>query len=435
MSLFVPFHNAGPTRITAEINGDSLHADNVRRVVAVVRDRVSVLCVDGSTGDAGRLITAALLARDDGTEDDNYVVRSVPWLSFPGQDLESVDVIVLANVPEITPDQTEQLVQYVRQGNGLVWFAGDRVKVAEWNERSAGRGTEAGKMESPLLPAVIGQLVDSSDALGAGQPLDPSMPDHVLCRPMRSLPEDLLSETRFLKRLQVEPTATSFPVLNLAGSDSPILLEHTLGRGQVVMFTTSAEATWNNMALTPVFPMLMQQIITYLAGREFEQPRLVGDSLSLAYTEQPDASDAVFDSPSEQSLTVPVRAYRNQYVALLEHAREAGFYVARVSVQAPGMPIAVNVDTRESDVTCLPESELRTRLEGTGTTVAATEAELLSAMEATRTGRSSWRFFMFAGLVFLLLECLFADRLLTKQWSRRQQPEPSPAPAEVAGDA
>ena len=201
------------------------------------------------------------------------------------------------------------------------------------------------------------------------------------------------------------------------------------------MFTTSAEATWNNMALTPVFPMLMQQIITYLAGREFEQPRLVGDSLSLAYTEQPDASDAVFDSPSEQSLTVPVRAYRNQYVALLEHAREAGFYVARVSVQAPGMPIAVNVDTRESDVTCLPESELRTRLEGTGTTVAATEAELLSAMEATRTGRSSWRFFMFAGLVFLLLECLFADRLLTKQWSRRQQPEPSPAPAEVAGDA
>jgi len=358
VSLFVPFHNAGPTRITAEINSDSLRADNVRRVVAVVRDRVSVLCVDGSSGDAGRLIVAALLARDDGTEDENYVVRSVPWLSLPAQDLENVDVIVLANVPEITPDQAVRLSRYVRQGNGLVWFAGDQVKIAEWNERSAGRRTETGKVETPLLPAVIGQVVDSSDALGAGKPLDPSMPDHVLCRPLRSLPEDLLSETRFLKRLHVEPSATSFPVLSLAGSDSPILLEHTLGRGQVFMFTTSAEATWNNMALTPVFPMLMQQIVTYLVSREFEQPRFIGDSLSLSFTEQPDASDAVFDTPSEETITVPVREYRNQYVALLENAQEAGFYVARVSVQAPGMPVAVNVDTRESDVACLGESEL-----------------------------------------------------------------------------
>ena len=50
VSLFVPFHNAGSTRITAEITGDLLPSDNVRRVVAVVRDRVSVLCVDGSGG-------------------------------------------------------------------------------------------------------------------------------------------------------------------------------------------------------------------------------------------------------------------------------------------------------------------------------------------------------------------------------------------------
>jgi hypothetical protein len=248
------------------------------------------------------------------------------------------------------------------------------------------------------------------------------------------LPEDLLSETRFQKRLQVEPTAASIPVLSLAGSDSPILIEHSLGRGHVFMFTTSAEATWNNMALTPVFPMLMQQIVTYLTGREFEQSRIVGDSLSLSYTDQPDASDAVFDTPSEQTITVPVREYRDQYVALLENAQEAGFYVVRVSVQAPGMPVAVNVDTRESDVACLPESELRTSLEGTGITVASTETDLLAAIETSRTGRSSWRFFMIAGLVVLLIECLFADRLLSKQRTSQQQAAPSPANMEVARD-
>ena len=35
---------------------------------------------------------------------------------------------------------------------------------------------------------------------------------------------------------------------------------------------------------------------------------------------------------------------------MLENATEAGFYEAKVSVQAPGMPVAVNVDPGESTV-------------------------------------------------------------------------------------
>ncbi len=422
VSLFVPFHNAGPTRITAEITGDLLATDNVRRVVAVVRDRVSVLCVDGSNGDAGRLVTAALLARSDGAQDEDYVVRSVPWLSLPAQQLDDVDVIVLADVPEITPEQVDQLSRHVRQGNGLVWFAGQNVKAAVWNERSAS-GT------NPLLPAKLGPPVETSTSLGAGRPLDPAMPDHTVCLPLLSLPEDLFSETRFLIRLDVEPAPTSFPVLSLAGNGAPILLEHSLGRGHVFLFTTSAETSWNNMALTPVFPMLMQQIVTYLAGREFEQPRLVGDSLSLSYVEQPDASDAVFDTPSDETITVPVQEHRNQFVARLENAWEAGFYEARVSVQAPGMPVAVNVDHRESDVMSLTSSELHTNLERTGVTVAASDTELAAAIETTRTGRSSWRQFMIAGLALLLIECLLANRLQGRRHnSTLKDGAPAPGP-------
>ena len=69
-------------------------------------------------------------------------------------------------------------------------------------------------------------------------------------------------------------------------------------------------------------------------------------------------------------------------------------------------------------------SELRASLEGTGVTVAAEEPELLAAMETARASRSSWRFFMIAGLVVLLVECLLADRLLQKQRSRRETTAP-----------
>jgi hypothetical protein len=197
------------------------------------------------------------------------------------------------------------------------------------------------------------------------------------------------------------------------------------------MFTTTAEPSWNNMALTPVFPMLLQQMVTYLVGREFEKPRQVGDSLSLSYVDRPDSNDAVFDTPSGETIAVPVREYRNQFVALLENAREAGFYLARVSVQAPGVPVAVNVDTRESNVKCLPTSELRRSLEGTGIVVAESETDLSGAIDRNRTGLSYWRFFMAAGLVVFVIEGLFADRMLTRR-SRPVETAPPPATAERA---
>ena len=416
VSLFVHFHNPGPVRITAELDTDSLPVDNARRTVAIIRDRVSVLCVEGSSGGAhssGGFITTALRARGNTAGQENFVVQSVPWVDLPTQDLSRFDVVILENVPDITPDQARGLEEYVRAGNGLIWFAGDNTDAKAWNERSALDGI-------PLLPAVIAEAVNTSDATGVGRPLDPTMPDHSVCRPLLSLPEDLLSETRFRKLLQVKPSATSFTVLSLAGTAAPVLLEHSIGRGHVFMFTTSAGSEWNNMAVTPVFPMVLQQMVTYLTAREFEKPRLVGDSLALSYVEQPDASEAVFDAPSDQTISVPVREHRNQYVALLDHARETGFYLARVSVQAPGMPVAVNVDTKESNVKCLTAAETMRSFEDTGITVAQSEAELLDAVEQTRTGRSFWLFCMLTGLGLLVIESLLADRLFKRSVSTNE---------------
>ena len=416
VSLFVHFHNPGPVRITAELDTDSLPVDNARRTVAIIRDRVSVLCVEGSSGSAhrsGGFITTALRARGNTAGQENFVVQSVPWVDLPTQDLSRFDVVILEDVPDITPDQARDLEEYVRAGNGLIWFAGDNTDAKAWNERSALNGI-------PLLPAVIVEAVNTSDATGVGRPLDPTMPDHSVCRPLLSLPEDLLSETRFRKLLQVKPSVTSFTVLSLAGTAAPVLLEHSIGRGHVFMFTTSAGSEWNNMAVTPVFPMVLQQMVTYLTAREFEKPRLVGDSLALSYVEQPDASEAVFDTPSDQTISVPVREHRNQYVALLDHARETGFYLARVSVQAPGMPVAVNVDTKESNVKCLTAAETMRSFEDTGITVAQSEAELLDAVEQTRTGRSFWLFCMLTGLGLLVIESLLADRLFKRSVSTNE---------------
>ncbi|NQT86513.1 BatA domain-containing protein, partial [bacterium] len=155
VSLFVPFQNPGPVRVTARLEPDALPIDNSRGAVAIIRDRVSVLCVEGSSGSAeksGGLIAAALRARGNGAGEEDFTVQSVPWGNLPTQDLNSFDVVILADVPDITPEQARRFDEYVRRGNGLIWFPGDDTKPEVWNERSALEGT-------PLLPAVIEQTV------------------------------------------------------------------------------------------------------------------------------------------------------------------------------------------------------------------------------------------------------------------------------------
>jgi hypothetical protein len=413
VSLFIPFRDPGAVRIAASLEDDSLLADNTRRVVAVIRDKVSVLCVDGDTagGASSRLIAAALQAHRSNSGEEDLAVQSVSWTELPAQNLDGFDLVVLADVPDITTEQAQVFEAYVRKGRGLIWFGGDRIKADVWNERSLrGDGTT-------LLPAVIEELVETTDAMGVGRPLDPSQTNHPACRSLGALPEDLLSEARFHRVLQVKPAPTSTRILTLAGGDVPILLGHSLGRGQVFMFTTSAGASWNNMAVTPVFPLLLQQMVTYLTAREFETPQTVGDSLTLTYTDQPGANDAVFETPSGEFITVPVREYRSRHVAMLDNAREAGFYQARVSPQAPGTPIAVNVNTRESAITGLSPEAATQILLGTDVRVARSEEGLLEAINEGRTVRSLWPLFLMAGMIFLVGEGLFAGFLTRRRSS------------------
>ncbi|MEM7395489.1 MAG: CARDB domain-containing protein, partial [Verrucomicrobiota bacterium] len=291
LSLFIPFQNSGPARIEARIEGDGLAIDDTRRTVAIIRDEVSILCVEGEAQQAGRFegfIASALKARDRGADEKDFSVKSIPWVALPAQDLKLFDVVILADVPAITDDQTQRFDAFVREGHGLIWFPGDSTKQVSWNEHSVQEG-------SPLLPAVIEEAVSAADALGVGRPLSPNIPEHTVSTPLFALSEDLLSEARFLKRLRVRPHPTSSTLLTLAGSDAPLLLEQSFGRGQVFMFTSSADPSWNSMAITPIFPMLLQQMITYLTAREFEKPRIVGSSLSLSYSRRPDAAEAVFE--------------------------------------------------------------------------------------------------------------------------------------------
>jgi uncharacterized membrane protein len=409
VSFYVPFHNAGTAKLVAKIKADGLLLDNERRAVANIRERVSILCVEGQSSSLESYITKALQARGGGSEKEDFRVRSVSWLSLPSQNLNNFDLVILSDVPEITSKQAAKLRDFVKDGNGLMWFGGENIKPDLWNKRSTM------KEGSPLLPATLNEQLTFSNEAGTGLTIDPILSDHAVCRPLRSLAKDLLSETQFHRIHKITPLPTSSTVINLSGSDMPILVEHGIGRGYVFMFTSSANPNWNNIALTPVFPMILQQMVTYLTGREFEKTKLVGDSLSLAYSNRPEANNGIFESPSGDIVDVPVIQFGTQYVAMIDKADEAGFYNARVSLQSPGSPIAVNVNTAESDVRSMTHEEAVQSFNGSNIIVSQNSDDLINEVQNLRTGYEYWRVFMIMALVFLIAESILASNIFSNK--------------------
>ena len=55
----------------------------------------------------------------------------------------------------------------------------------------------------------------------------------------------------------------------------------------------------------------------------------------------------------------------------------------------PGLPVAVNVDPRESNVKCLSKAEMASTFEGTGITVAHSDTDLVGVIEQSRNARST----------------------------------------------
>jgi hypothetical protein len=137
--------------------------------------------------------------------------------------------------------------------------------------------------------------------------------------------------------------------------------------------------------------------------------------LSLSYGRRPDAAEAVFETPTGESITVPVHEHRNQYRALLGHAKEVGYYKARGSLQSAPVPIAVNVDTRESNVTSLSVDEQQRVFANTGVRLVQPDEPLEELLEESRSITSFWYLCVMICVVIMLMESVLACRVPKRQ--------------------
>jgi hypothetical protein len=172
------------------------------------------------------------------------------------------DVVVLANVGALEPPLRVALEQLVERGGGLLITAGDRL------DPQASNGPYGALLPSPLreLRTTGRAGGDPQDAL---QALTPGALDfgHPVLSAFKGLADASLLRAQVSRYLLVDASEPSGRVKVLASlsNGAPLLVEGGLGRGRILLWTTSLDRDWADLALRPSFPPLLQRSVAWLA--------------------------------------------------------------------------------------------------------------------------------------------------------------------------
>ncbi|MBM4018096.1 MAG: VWA domain-containing protein [Planctomycetes bacterium] len=421
--LFVRLDEPGSLRLTATIGHDALDTDNVRHAVARVRDQVRVLVVDGDPSDRPYrgetdYLATALLPKPPPGGKPSMAVEAVPWVELPSKNPDTYDVVILANLPDIRQAQVDELFGFVQEGGGLAVFLGDKVNPVLLNPRMR-------QGDAALLPGEVGEAAAAPGDAPEGAPLAAADAQHPLARALEVLPPALMAEARVQRYFKVALGTQGRAVLKVAGADTPLLAEKSIGRGKVLLFASTADRAWTNLPTHPAFPVLLQEIVTYLTTRSHERPWVVGEPLVVALPTRSTVTSVVFRGPGGAETAVQVLQRDGRRVAAYEHTDQPGFY----EMAQPGGPpaaAAVNVDARESDVRTLVGESLAAALSGLPVQILGPDVlNKAGAIRETRVGRELWRILMLAAIAVLALEGFLAWRFARQMQAAESSPTPT----------
>lgn len=254
----VAFAASGDHTLVARLESDRLTVDDARALVLRIPPPLRVLLVDGEPAfeidrdETGYLALALSPPGDDGPGrlPAPFQVEVVEPARFGSgeTDLADFDVIVLANVPGLSPTTQARLEQRIAAGAGLLVTVGDGVasNVQAWNRLFSSEG-------AGLLPAELFEPVPVADRRRDWWRVQSFQEDHPALRFFADERwKALLTEVPIYNFLGAKalPDARVLASLDDPGS-SPLLVERGYDRGRVFLWLTTIDPAWARVAESP----------------------------------------------------------------------------------------------------------------------------------------------------------------------------------------
>jgi len=390
------------TRGSIRLDPDALPQDDELHFVLSPGRAMRILVLEGTNPrpDASFFLKTTL----EISEESAFQVDVRRSTSLSAADLAATDVVVLNDIRYPQGATADRLRGFVEGGGGLLLVLGEQ---SAW---------QTGLEE--ILPGRFGPARDHARGAARLGRLDythpvfelfvePGSGDFTLARFLRS------------RDLEVGPEGRGLAWFD---DGSIALAERRLGEGYVLVWTSTLDRFWNDLAVQPVFLPFIQQTMRHLSGYRERVPWFtVGQVLDLADPDgivfvadreselAPDV-DQVALTPGGGSVTLPATA-GPRFLEL----EEQGIYEVRPPGTNPERPfaVAVNVDVTESELEAMDPVELAAAVapRDTGTGIGL-GGEIISAEAQARNKerrQSLWRYLFVVALVLLLTETVISN--------------------------
>jgi len=421
VSFFASLDLEGKAKLSVSLSADTLKQDNFRHTVVEAQKQVRILCVDGEPATSNNensseifWLAKALELKQAGGSGPVSAIR-INWRDLEAETFEDFDIIALANVSKV--DQVSgRLTEFVSEGGGLMIFAGDLVEAESYNNNL--RGQEVNLLPGEIIePLSFGEESSTNESSEGFWTLGPIKSGHVLASLAEKIPEEGRSRTHFQRYLKVEPDANATTILSLSESNQPLLLEKRVGDGTVLMFTTTADRAWSNLAVQPLFPILMQQAVTHMTSRPGQNDFLVGDSPQLPVSGQEVGASVNLTAPDGSSRQVTLTEPNPGVAACPIEADDAGFFTVEAE-DSSTIALAVNVDPRESETRGIQVADLEQVVAGSKSRIIPREAKnLANEVKESRKGMEISRTLLMLALAIFILQGFLAKLFTTRMTS------------------
>jgi len=416
LPLSVAFPGPGAHDLSLEIPEDELPGDNRRWVAVPVKDSLLIRLVDGEPslvpfGSEVDYLAAPLSIGIGAAE--AWRVEVVTDQDFLSPRLDPADVLVLANVAAVTPEQAGRLGPLVKGGMGLMIFTGARLDVGLYNDLL--------HRDFRLLPYPMKTLIDEAFRGVIVEPVRPS-PIAALLDLKPSALERVAVKQIMAVDEQREPAGERDQVQVLARwndpARSPALVERVVGDGRVLLWTTTADRAGNDWPIEPSFVLAVREAVRGTARpTRFDTTLSAGEPMRRIVRSSQQVANARLNPPGggepRALAVVPQGTSRDErgpaYAIDVPDSRQAGLYRLAWD-EGPLGPqqdlYAANPDPRESALERITAADLKTLFEPLEIELAVARGDPSGMFAAT--GREVWHELALGLCGLLIVESLFA---------------------------
>lgn len=382
VTFAVDFEAEGDYVGEIRVAGDNFSDDNSYYFTVDVLPKINVLLVNGEASDnwfddEGHWFGLAVSS----TDSSPFSLETIDPTELSAAAMRQSDVVALLNVGQLTSSQAAALSEYVVNGGSLLIAPGDRIDARAFNQQLG-----------EVSPARLEQV----GLLGRDDYLVIADYDrrHPILRPLGS---DW--SARFQGHWRLTPSEDANVLMQFDNTEAA-LVEKDVGEGKVLLFASSLDLEWNNLALQGLFLPFVHETLRHLVRSEVGQSAYeIGDSINLAQFVS-EAEVSVLDA-NGRSVSLEANS--------LQRATSPGLFTATSG--AVSSRYAVNILPEESDFTRIATSTLYDAVVNPDTSpLQSREAQTAQLIEELESPQRLWWWILTLVMVLLMVEVLVANR-------------------------